>query len=171
MSADSSHKKAQKLNFKHRLKIVRGCYWKLAGTKSAVFSSNFVGRPRVLEPNDDIRRLLRLTKRYWIERVKGKLGGSIYLLTMAEMIRRTAERAFETEFPEEDELGIGELEEAASFKEDFYGARRVMDSHEAKSNFLQDLNLDCGVRLRWYVEGNTELDAADWTTSPSFPPY
>ena len=113
----------------------------------------------VLEPNDDIRRLLRLTKRYRIERVKGKLGGSVYLLSMAEMIRRTAEKVFETELPEEDELGCGWGEETADFKEDFYGTRRVVDSHRAKRNFLRDLNLDYSVRLRWYVEGYTELNA------------
>lgn len=113
----------------------------------------------VLEPNDDIRRLLRLTKRYRIERVKGKLGGSVYLLTMAEMIRRAAERVFEIELPEEDESGRGWGEETADFKEHSYGSRRLMDSHDAKSNFLRDLNLDYSVRLRWYVEGDTELNA------------
>jgi hypothetical protein len=112
-----------------------------------------------LEPNDDIRRLIRLTKRYRIERVKGKLGGSMYLLTMAEMIRRAAERVFDTELPEEDEYGYGGGEEAASFKEFFYGSRRLLDSHEAISRFIQDLNLDYTVRLRWYVEGDTELNA------------
>ena len=121
--------------------------------------SELCGEAAVLEPNDDIRRLLRLTKRYRIERVKGKLGGSVYLLTMAEMIRRAAERVFETELPEEDESGRGWSEETADFKEHAYGSRRLMDSHDAKSNFLRDLNLDYSVRLRWYVEGDTELNA------------
>jgi gamma-glutamylcyclotransferase (GGCT)/AIG2-like uncharacterized protein YtfP len=121
--------------------------------------SELCRKAAVLEPNDDIRRLLRLTKRYRIERVKGKLGGSVYLLCMAEMIRRTAERVFETELPEEDEIGCGWGEETADFKEDFYGTRRVVDSHKAKRNFLRDLNLDYSVRLRWYVEGYTELNA------------
>jgi len=102
-----------------------------------------------LEPNGDIRRLIRLTQRYRIERVKGKLGGSVYLLTMAEMIRRAAEKVFETELPEEDEFGYGEGEETASFKEFFYSARRLLDSHDAKSRFIQSLNLDYTVRLRW----------------------
>jgi hypothetical protein len=42
--------------------------------------SELCGEAEKLEPNADIRRLLRLTKRYRIERVKGKLGGSVYLL-------------------------------------------------------------------------------------------
>lgn len=112
-----------------------------------------------LEPNADIRRLMRLTQRYRIERVKGQLGGSVYLLTMAEMIRRAAENAFETELPEEDEFGYGGGEETASFKEFFYGARRLLDSHDAINRFIQDLNLDYTVRLRWYVEGHTEFYA------------
>lgn len=112
-----------------------------------------------LEPNNDIRRLIRLTKRYRIEEVKGKLGGSVYLLTMAEMIRRAAERVYELELPEEDELGYGGGSETADYKEDFYGSRRLLDSHEAISRFIQALNLDYTVRLRWYVEGDTELNA------------
>jgi gamma-glutamylcyclotransferase (GGCT)/AIG2-like uncharacterized protein YtfP len=112
-----------------------------------------------LEPNDDVRRLIRLTKRYRIESVKGKLGGSVYLLTMAEMIRRAAERVFETELPEEDELGFGGGSETADYKEFFYGSHRLLDSHEAKSRFIRELNLDSSVRLRWYVEGDTELNA------------
>lgn len=112
-----------------------------------------------LEPNNDIRRLIRLTKRYRMDRVKGRLGGSVYLLTMAEMIRRAAERVFETELPEEDEMGDGIGSETADYKEYFYGSRRLLDSHEAISRFIQDLNLDYTVRLRWYVEGDTELNA------------
>lgn len=112
-----------------------------------------------LEPNDDIRCLIRLTKRYRIEKIKGRLGGSVYLLTMAEMIRRAAERAFDLELPEEDEVGYGGGEESASFKEWFYGSRRLLDSHEAISRFLEHLNLNYTTRLRWYVEGDTELYA------------
>src|SRR6266542_5125324 len=54
-----------------------------------------------LEPNTDVHRILRFTAdRYRIERVKGKLGGAVLLLTMAEMIRRAAEMAFDIEIPE-----------------------------------------------------------------------
>lgn len=45
------------------------------------------------------------------------------------------------------------------YKEYFYGSRRLLDSHEAVSRFIQALNLDYTVRLRWYVEGDTELNA------------
>jgi gamma-glutamylcyclotransferase (GGCT)/AIG2-like uncharacterized protein YtfP len=131
----------------------------LEGVRDVV--SELCGEAKRLEPNDDIRRLIRLTQRYRIERVKGKLGGSVYLLTMAEMIRRAAESVFETDLPEEDEFGYGGGEETASFKEYFYGARRLLDSHDAISRFIQDLNLDYTVRLRWYVEGDTEFYALE----------
>ena len=78
--------------------------------------SELCGEAEKLEPNADMRRLLRLTKRYRIERVKGKLGGSVYLLTIAEMIRRAAERVFEIELPEEDESGRGWGEETPTLK-------------------------------------------------------
>jgi len=78
---------------------------------------------------------------------------------MAEMIRRAAERVFDTELPEEDEFGYGGGDETASLKEYSSGSRRLLDSHKAITRFIQDLNLDYTVRLRWYVEGETELNA------------
>ena len=58
-----------------------------------------------LEPNKEVHLILRLTERkYRLEKVKGVLGGATYLLTMAEMIRRSAETVFGTELPEEAEI-------------------------------------------------------------------
>jgi hypothetical protein len=131
----------------------------LEGVKDVI--SELCAEADMLEPNDDIRRLIRLTGRYRIEQVKWKLGGSMYLLTMAEMIRRAAERVFELELPEEDEMGYGGGEETASFKEFSYGSRRLLDNHEAMGRFIEHLNLNYTVRLRWYVEGYTELHALE----------
>jgi hypothetical protein len=114
-----------------------------------------------LDPNKDVHRILRLTgKEYRLERVKGKLGGAMHLLAMAEMIRRSAEAVFETELPEEDEFGFGF--DSGSFKEHFYGAQRLIDDYEARGAFVRDLRLDHGVRLRWYVEGETEMGAVEY---------
>ena len=114
-----------------------------------------------LEPNTDIRHILRFTAdRYRIERVKGKLGGAILLLTMAEMIRRAAEMAFDIEIPEEDELGSSW--DAGSLKVDDYGTQRLNDDYKAKATFIRGLGLDYHVRLRWYVEGVSELGALDY---------
>jgi hypothetical protein len=112
-----------------------------------------------LEPNTDVHRILRFTAdRYRIERVKGKLGGAVLLLTMAEMIRRAAEMAFDIEIPEEDELGSGW--DAGSVKPYLYGTQRLNDDYKAKATFIRGLGLlDYSVRLRWYVEGKTEVGA------------
>lgn len=113
-----------------------------------------------IEPNKDVHRMLRLTKReYRLDRVKGKLGGAMHLLAMAEMIRRSAEMVFETELPEEDEFGFGLG--AGSFKELFYGTQRLIDDYKARAAFVRELWLDHSVRLRWYVEGETELGAVE----------
>ena len=64
---------------------------------------------------------------------------------------------FATELPEEDEMGYSW--EAGDLKDYYYGAQRLTDNHKAKSEFLRDLGLDYSVRLRWYVEGDTELSA------------
>lgn len=40
-----------------------------------------------------------------------------------------------------------------------YGSNRLLDNYKAKSEFIRDLRLDYNVRLRWYVEGDTELGA------------
>jgi hypothetical protein len=113
-----------------------------------------------LEPNNDVHLVLRLSERkYRLERVKGRLGGAMYLLTMAEMLRRSAEMVFETELPEEDEMGFGS--DSGNYKTYFYGSQRLIDNYKARSEFLRDLRLDYGVRLRWYVEGDTELSALE----------
>ncbi|MBS1788484.1 MAG: hypothetical protein JST85_12220 [Acidobacteria bacterium] len=110
-----------------------------------------------LEPNTDIHHVLRFTAgRYRIEKVKGKLGGAVLILTMAEMIRRASEMAFGVELPEEDESGSWDAE---SLKIHHYGTKRLNDNYKAKATFIRRLGLDYTLRLRWYVEGYTELGA------------
>lgn len=112
-----------------------------------------------LDPNKHVHNILRLTKRDWrIQHVKGKLGGAIYFLTMAEMIRRFAEVVFNVELPEEDELGRGIAVDG--YKNRDFGTPRLFDGkREHKNLYLRDLGLDYSIRLRWYVEGNTEWGA------------
>lgn len=110
----------------------------------------------ILEPNDDIRLLVRLTNgRYRLDKVKGRLGGSVYLLTVAEIIRRAAEKVFATQLPEENDLASDGLYEY------LYGSDRLLDDYKAKGEFVRDLRLDHGLRLRWYVEGDTEYAALE----------
>lgn len=110
----------------------------------------------MLEPNDDVRLLVRLTKgRYRLEKVKGRLGGSTYLLTAAEMIRRSAEKVFDVQLAEENDL------DSEGLNEYLYGSDRLLDDYKARGEFVRDLRLDHGLRLRWYVEGDTEFGALD----------
>jgi hypothetical protein len=116
--------------------------------------AELIREARDLEPNEEILKLLRLTKRkYRLERVKGKLGGAVYLMTMAEMIRLAAESIFETRLPEEND--------SDGFNQFFYGAERLTDNYNARGEFIRNLGLDHSVRLRWYVEGDTEFRALE----------
>lgn len=112
----------------------------------------------IIEPNGDVLKLLRLTKgNFRLDKLKGNLGLSINILTIAETIRRSLEIAFGVEIQEEDQLGFSWGK--GSFKKNYYGSERLLDNKKAKVEFLRDLGLDYNVRLRWYVEGKTEFGA------------
>lgn len=115
-----------------------------------------------LDPNKDVHSILRLTRgEMRIKRVKGRLGGAIYLLTMAEMLRRFTEYTFDCELTEEDELGFGHY--PPELKKRDYDSDRLFDGNRRSGNlFLRQWGLDYGVRLRWYIEGETEFGALDW---------
>lgn len=109
---------------------------------------------RLLEPNAEILKILRFTKRkYRLERVKGAIGGAVYLITMAEIIRRSTEMVFKIDLPEEHDN--------EGFNKYFFGADRLTDDYKARGEFLRTLGLDHSIRLRWYVEGDTELGALE----------
>lgn len=113
-----------------------------------------------LDPNTNVHVILRLANGHLREDLKGRLGGSMHLLAMAEMIRLAAEDAFGKHLPEEDEIGFGYL--MPSQKEMRYGSKRLFDGDFRGSNaFLRGLGLDYSVRVRWYVEGDTEAGALE----------
>jgi hypothetical protein len=111
---------------------------------------------QILDPNKKLHTVLRLTNGDTrLKNIKGGLGGAIYLLTMAEMIRRCTEKALNVKLPEEDDAGVGPI--ASKIKQDLYGSDRILDGDQTvKNQFLRSYRLDYGVRLRWYVEGDTE---------------
>ncbi|MGI8553564.1 MAG: hypothetical protein ACR2PL_22680 [Dehalococcoidia bacterium] len=113
-----------------------------------------------LDPNKEVHNVLRLGMGDSRLRIEGKLGGSIYLLTMAEMLRRATEEVFDIELPEEDELGFGWSNREA--RKMLYGSYRLFDGDRSVANeYLRRHQLDHGLRLRWYVEGNTEYGALE----------
>jgi len=113
-----------------------------------------------LDPNKDVHTILRLTTGRYREKLKGRLGGCMLLLAMAETLRRAAEEAFSEHLREEDELGFGST--SALMKEELYGAPRILDANQKVVNeYLRQFGLDYGVRIRWYLEGPTEYGAFD----------
>lgn len=113
-----------------------------------------------LDPNTNVHVILRLANGHLRENLKGRLGGSMHLLAMAEMIRLATEDAFRKHLPEEDEIGFGYL--MPGHKEKRYGSQRLFDGNfRGSKEFLRSFDLDYAVRLRWYVEGDTEAGAVE----------
>jgi hypothetical protein len=112
----------------------------------------------LLDRNKQVHTLLRLAKGDARLKLKGHLGGAMYLLTIAETLRRATEKANGILLPEEDELGFGWT--PLDMKKNLYGSNRLLDGdRKAAGEFLRDFRLDYGIRLRCYVEGDTEYYA------------
>ncbi len=112
----------------------------------------------MLDDNKILHVLLRLTSWHKKQSLKGDIGASLLFLSMAEIIRRSVEKAHDIELPEEDELGFGQWFHGA--RKSLYGAERVLDASRTEvRDFLSELDLDYGTKVRCYVEGETELGA------------
>lgn len=88
---------------------------------------------------------------------KDSLGGALLLRTMAEMLRRATEKAFDEELREEDELGFGWMPK--NVKETIYGSNRLLDDHRAAGAFARRHGLNYKPRVHLYCEGDTEYGA------------
>ncbi|NHQ86274.1 hypothetical protein HA050_09110 [Iodobacter sp. HSC-16F04] len=111
-----------------------------------------------LDENRSVHVLLRLMKWQERERLKGQLGCSMLFLAMAESIRRSSEQAFAEAWPEEDEIGPGTW--IPNARKMLYGSERVFDAPKrVLRDYMAQLGLDFGIKVRCYVEGNTEFGA------------
>lgn len=119
----------------------------------------------MLDPNKKIHTLLRFMDGRSRLNVTGALGGALLLKSMAEIIRRMTEWVYKEQLPEEDELGFGITIQGA--KEKIYGARRIFDSSSfvARQQIIRGLGLDSEIRIRFYVEGDTEYYAIKYLLS------
>ncbi|MFB3906123.1 MAG: hypothetical protein ACE15E_21975 [Acidobacteriota bacterium] len=118
-------------------------------------------RAEDLDNNRRLHTVIRLSSIELREKLKGKIGGAVLLKTMAEILRRCCEEAFEKELPEEDEWNYG-IWMSRGLKKELYGSNRLLDGdRKVVREFLRDLRLDYGTRLRWYVEGATEFACLD----------
>ncbi len=113
-----------------------------------------------LDPNKDLHVMLRLMKSGDYLKLKGRIGGCMVIITMAEMLRRVAEEIFNVELPEEDEKGFGWT--PPDLKKKIYGSNRLLDRERPAANeFMRQFGLDYGVRVRCYIEGETEYGALE----------
>lgn len=111
-----------------------------------------------LDPNYIVHIILRLGTEELRCDLEGKLGGAMHLHSMAEILRRATEEALEISLPEEDERGFGDYPKDA--KKHSYGSSRLLDGNRLIANeFLRQYGLVYNLRLRWYVEGDTEYGA------------
>src|SRR6266704_1375520 len=116
-----------------------------------------ISKMQMFDPNRWIHTLLCLGKSELRLELEGHLGGALLLRTMAEMLRRATQEAFETTLREEDELGTGQVPE--SFKETLYGSSRLLDNSQAASVFVRRYGLNYKAHVHLYVEGTTEYGA------------
>lgn len=111
-----------------------------------------------LDSNSGLHTLLRLMKRFERDRIEGRIGAAMRCLDMAESIRRAAEHLLHVQLPEEDEIGTGTWMDGA--RRNLYGTERVFDASPGSlRDYLGTFGLDAGVKVRCYVEGETELGA------------
>jgi hypothetical protein len=111
-----------------------------------------------IDENRNLHVLLRLMSVHERRKLRGALGCSMQLLSMAEVIRRTAERVFGQQLPEEDQIGLGTWFKGA--RQLVYGTERVFDApRRVLRDYLTSMGLDFGTKVRCYVEGATELAA------------
>ena len=81
-----------------------------------------------LDQNTSLLTLIRQLGGKVRQDLRGNLGGSVHLYSMAESIRRASEKTFDKEFPEEDEIGSGWS--PSTYKKHFYGSSRLADGKE-----------------------------------------
>jgi hypothetical protein len=143
----------------HR-KSVAELYQKIGIDRLKAIHQDLCYATQTLDPNEEIHTLLCLGQGDLRLKLEGRLGGAIFLRTMAEIVRRASEDAFGQLLQEEDECGIGWTPANGRYKIQHYGSDRLLDGDRHIANdFLRQLGLNYGFRLRWYVEGQTEWHA------------
>lgn len=119
-----------------------------------------------LDSNSGLHTLLRLMKQFERDRIEGRIGAAIKFLDMAESIRRAVECLLQVQLPEEDQIGAGTWMDGA--RKNLYGTERVFDASPGMlRDYLGTFGLDAGIKVRCYVEGETELGALRHVVGPA----
>jgi len=144
--------------FQERRENIRSLFSDFSVDDINKIRSKFCQAAELLDNNKMVHVLLRLMSHHERLKLRSALGGSMQFLCMAEIIRRAAEDALGKNLPEEDELGFGQWMPGA--RKTIYGSERILDSSwETRRDFLTSMGLDYGVKVRCYVEGDTEYGA------------
>jgi hypothetical protein len=125
---------------------------------------------QVLDPNWKVHTLLCLGYSEARLKLEGRLGGAMVLRTMAEIVRRASESAFDKLLPEEDDdWGSWEIRGEFSaaprkqtVKEQAFGSNRLLDDWKSADEFARQFGLRYRYHIRWYLEGYTEYDGLRW---------
>ena len=113
-----------------------------------------------LDSNDDVYLLLRMSPWGKRERLKGKLGGALWLRHLAEVVRRGFEEVHGVKWEEEDRSSGMWFPGA---RERIYGSERPLDDTlESRRHVTLEFGLRTGSAVRWYLEGETEYFATSW---------
>jgi hypothetical protein len=120
--------------------------------------AEFCRNAELMDDNKLVHVLLRLMSPNRRLKLRSALGGCMQFLCMAEIIRRATEDALGQNLREEDELGFGQWIVGA--RKSLYGSERILDApRETRREFMTSMGLDYGVKVRCYIEGDTELGA------------
>lgn len=129
------------------------------GEEKIIYFMDEISRDsETIDSNKNLHLIIRLMK--YNERIKinDKIGASMVLFNMVEILRRGLELQTGKKYDEEDERGFGQ-----SFKESKFqiqGGDRILDNDRLiKNQFLRRFGLDYNIRVRVYVEGETEYYA------------
>lgn len=106
------------------------------------------------DPNTTVHVLLRMMKTDERLKLKGKLGLSMLLLEMAEVLRRASEYFFKENLDEEHKILRKWYFD--DFMKKMFGTTRILDDPLTRTEFIRLLGLDYTLRARVYVEGETE---------------
>lgn len=154
-----------KESFQNKLEIYREEIYEKLGNENLeeleVVRRDLCSDAEMIDANKTLHVLLRLTSWHRKQNLKGDIGASLLLLSMAEIIRRASEKSFDKELPEEDELGFGQWFNGA--RKLLYGSERVLDAPKSViRDFLLGIGIDYGTKVRCYVEGETEFGALQY---------
>lgn len=115
-------------------------------------------KAQLIDDNKMVHVLMRLMSNHERLKLKSSLGAAMLFNAMSEIIRRAVENMMGQFLPEEDEIGFGEWMDGA--RKRLYGTERILDaSPQVRRDFLTSMGVDSGVKVRCYLEGETEMGA------------